>query len=232
MEKEESNYKSIKEWREDERPRERLEKKGAASLSDSELLAIIIGHGTRSKSAVDLGKELLEKYKNLTNLTKCSIKELRKVHGIGPVKAINLSAAFEIGKRLKGEEFNIREAITKPDDILRILVPRFISERLEKFELILLNNANIVLDIRTLSNGSVDSTVVDVKEAMRIALLEGATAIILVHNHPSGNLNPSSQDIALTKNFVEAGKFLNIKILDHFIISGEKYYSFKEKNLI
>jgi len=209
----ESKYKSIRYWKEDERPRERLILHGAASLSDSELLAILISSGTKGFSAVDAARELLDKYSSIT-------------------KAVKLAAAFEMSKRIKAEPFSSKKIFRTPEDVANYYIPRFQGERVETFLTLLLNSTNQVFREVEVTKGSLNSSIVHPREVFRVAITESAAAIILIHNHPSGNSEPSKEDLLITKQLAEAGKIIDIKVLDHIIIAGDSFTSFAQKGLI
>ncbi|NCC73481.1 MAG: JAB domain-containing protein [Sphingobacteriia bacterium] len=224
---------SIKNWLEDDRPREKLLLKGKNSLSDAELIAILIASGNKNESAVDLSKRILKSVEgNLIELSKLSVNELEKFKGIGEAKAISIVAALELGSRRRGAEALERKSITSSHDAFEVLQMHVSDPNYEQFFVILLNRGNKVLKTVIISQGGVTGTVVDPKKIFKIAIENGATAIILGHNHPSGNTTPSSADINLTDKIVGAGKLLDINILDHIIIGADKYYSFADNGQI
>ncbi len=224
---------SIKEWAEEDKPREKMLLKGKGSLSDAELVAILLGSGTGGVSAVDLAKEVLATYQNdLSKLGKVSIKDLMKFKGIGEAKAVTIAAALELGRRRQTTQVKEKPKITSSHDAY--LCVHALMEDLphEVFKIILLNRNNRVTKIDTISSGGVAGTVVDPKVIFKKALDEQASSIILTHNHPSGNLKPSQADLNITKKLVAAGKTLDINVLDHLIISENGYYSFLDEGLI
>lgn len=224
---------SIKNWLEDDRPREKLLLKGKNSLSDAELIAILIASGNKNESAVDLSKRILESVEgNLIELSKLSVNELEKFKGIGEAKAISIVAALELGSRRRGAEALERKSITSSHDAFEVLQMHVSDPNYEQFFVILLNRGNKVLKTVIISQGGVTGTVVDPKKIFKIAIENGATSIILGHNHPSGSTTPSSADINLTDKIVGAGKLLDINILDHIIIGADKYYSFADNGQI
>lgn len=224
---------SIKNWLEDDRPREKLLLKGKNSLSDAELIAILIASGNKNESAVDLSKRILESVEgNLIELSKLSVNELEKFKGIGEAKAISIVAALELGSRRRGAEALERKSITSSHDAFEVLQMYVSDPNYEQFFVILLNRGNKVLKTVIISQGGVTGTVVDPKKIFKIAIENGATSIILGHNHPSGSTTPSSADINLTDKIVGAGKLLDINILDHIIIGADKYYSFADNGQI
>lgn len=223
---------SIKDWRPDEQPREKMMLHGAKSLSDSELLAIFIGNGTRGESAIDLAKKLLNKYKSITELASCSITQLKSVKGIGDAKAVTIAAAFEAAKRIKVSPFDKKRINRSPGDIAEYYMPQFIGVKNEYFYVLLMNSANQIFREVIVSQGTLDTSLVHPREVFRHAITESAASIILMHNHPSGNPSPSIQDKNITKQLQEAGIIIGIKVLDHLIIAGEEYFSFVENGLI
>jgi DNA repair protein RadC len=228
----EPTYRAIRELRADERPRERLLRYGAETLADAELLAILIGSGTRGFSALDVARELLRRFENLTELSRRDVSELRSVPGIGQVRAIVLAAAFELVRRIQAEPFTARKVIRSPEDVARMYIPRLRGARKESFRVLLLNSANQVQREVLVSEGTLDASLVHPREVFRLAITESARSIILLHNHPSGNAEPSPQDIAITRQLVSAGKLLDIPVLDHIIIAGEGYTSLRERQLL
>jgi DNA repair protein RadC len=228
----EPRHLAIHEWREDERPRERLLKSGAHTLSDAELLAILISKGTKSFSALDVARELLKHFKDLTGICSRDVSELSKIRGIGQVKAITMAAVFEIARRIESEPFSLKKIFRSPQEIANFYIPRFRGARTEKFWILLLNSANQVFREVLVSEGSLNASIVHPREVFRIAITESAASIVLLHNHPSGNTEPSREDIAITKQLVSAGELIDIKVLDHIIIAGETYTSLAEKQLM
>jgi DNA repair protein RadC len=226
------NNKTIKDWQPDDRPRERLLKHGASSLSDSELLAIILRTGTKEMTAKDMGMLLLERYGEFSGIEKLDIADLIKIKGIGKTKAITLAAVFEIARRTKAAPFNKNKEIKNPSDIARAYIPKMQSLRTEEFHVLLLSTANIIIRDVVISRGGLNSTVVHPREVFKNAISEMAAAVILLHNHPSGNLSPSQNDINITKQLTDAGKVIGIPVFDHIIIGGNDFYSFKANGLI
>lgn len=224
---------SIKNWAIDDRPREKLLSKGIASLSDAELIAILIGSGNRNESAVELSRRILNSEdNNLNELSKKSIADLMKFKGIGEAKAISIVAALELGKRRKSAEIIEKKQISSSNDVFDFFNTFLGDLSYEEFWIVILNNSNKIIDKHKISQGGISETTVDVRLIMKLALDKLASGIILCHNHPSGNLKPSSADIELTMKIFEAGKTLNIKILDHIIISNSKFYSFADNGVV
>ncbi|MBS1621299.1 MAG: DNA repair protein RadC [Bacteroidetes bacterium] len=226
------NY-SIKNWAKDDRPREKLLSLGADALSHSELLAILIHHGTKEMSAVDLAKQILEKGKNnLNELGKLSVKELMKTKGIGPAKAVTIAAALELGRRRQSSTALEKPAISNSHELAQYLHPKLKDYRHEVFAVLFLNRANRVNHFKVISEGGITGTVADPRIIMKTALEENAVNIVLCHNHPSGSLKPSRADEDLTKKIKEAARYFDISILDHIIVSEEGYYSFADEGLL
>ncbi|MBG8552537.1 MULTISPECIES: RadC family protein [Hymenobacter] len=224
---------SIKAWAEEDRPREKLLQKGRAALSDAELMAILLGSGTARLSAVDVAKLVLNAVQNdLNALARLSVKELMKQKGIGEAKAITIIAALELGRRRKEADVPARATITSSADIYRVIRPHLQDLPHEEFWVVLLNRANVVMRTVSISRGGVAGTVADPKLIFKEALEQLASSIILVHNHPSGNRNPSAADIALTRKLKEAGQFLDLPILDHLIYTDAGYYSFADEGTL
>jgi len=223
----------ITEWAVEDRPREKLIQKGTASLSDAELLAILISSGTKHKSAVDLGRELLLIVNNnLNSLGKLSINDLKKLHGIGPARAVTIAAALELGRRRKLAEMPEMPQIKCSRDVYDIFQPLLSDLSHEEFWILFLNRSNRIINRMKLSQGGISGTVTDVRIVMKKAIEYLASGIIVCHNHPSGNLNPSESDSKITQKIKEAGNLMDIQLLDHLIISDNDYYSFADNGLI
>ena len=222
---------SIKNWAEDDKPREKLMLKGKSVLSDAELLAILIGSGSRNESAVGLCQRILKSVdNNLNALGKLSITQLSNFKGIGEAKAISIIAAMEIGRRRRAEDALELDKIISSKTVFEIMQP-IIGELIhEEFWVLYLNNSNKVLAKSQISKGGITGTVVDKRLIFKIAFENNATAIILTHNHPSGKLEPSQADIEITKELKLAGKQLDVRVLDHIIITEHGYFSFADEN--
>lgn len=230
MKKTEKVFSSIKTWAADDRPREKLMAKGAEALSDSELLAILIGNGHRDKSAVDLARELLQLgNNNLSELGRVDINALCSVKGIGSAKAITIAAALELGRRRHASAALSRSAISSSRDVAEFLRTTIKDNSREVFAILYLNRANKVCHFEIISRGGITGTVADPRIILRGALEKNATGIILCHNHPSGNLSPSEADRALTRKIAEGARLFDIVLLDHIIVSEEGYYSFADE---
>ena len=224
---------TIKAWAEEDRPREKLSLQGRRSLSDAELIAILIGSGSPSESAVELSKRILHSCSNdLNSLAKLSIPELCNFKGIGEAKAISIIAALELGRRRKEIETSELLKITSSKDIFNLLSPYFIDLLHEEFWIILLNRANKVVQKILISKGGQAGTIADPKIIFKAALINNAAFVILAHNHPSGNLKPSQADIDLTKKIKSAGILLDLLVLDHLIFADRAYFSFADEGLL
>lgn len=224
---------SIKNWGQDDRPREKLSKKGSSVLSNAELIAVLIGSGNRHENAVALGRRILSSNSNnLNELARLTIEDLKQFNGIGEAKAITILAALELGKRYRQEETRNITKITSSRMVFEIIQPILGDLPHEEFWILYLNNSNRVLQLVQLSKGGITGTLVDVRLVYKHALKLGAVAIILAHNHPSGNLSPSEADKNLTTKLKMAGENLDIKVLDHLIITENMYFSFADENLL
>jgi len=227
----ESPYK-ISRWPEKERPRERLLQQGAQHLTEAELLGILIGKGTRRKTAIDLARELLDRYESLENLFSRSPSELMKVKGIGSAKAATLSAAFQLVRRIQSKTSKGQPSFKRAKDVANLYLPLMKDLRKEVFRVLLLSRSNRLIKEVTISEGTLDASIVHPRDVFREALLESAAGVILLHNHPSGNPNPSEEDIRITKQLVEAGRVMGIKVYDHIILAGEDYRSLADEGMI
>ncbi|MDC1197981.1 DNA repair protein RadC [Algibacter sp.] len=224
---------SIKNWSQDDQPREKLLYKGKAALSDAELVAILIGSGNRQESAVDLCKRILANTNNnLSALGKLSIKQLMEYKGIGEAKAISIIAALELGRRRRGEEALEKNKITSSSSVFELMQPIIGELQHEEFWIIYVNNSNKVIQKNQLSKGGITGTLVDVRLVLKNALEVGATGLILAHNHPSGTLKPSEADKQITQKLKAAAQSLDIKVLDHLIITEKAYFSFADETIL
>lgn len=224
---------SIKQWSEDDRPREKLLAKGKAALSDAELVAILIGSGNRSESAVDLSKRVLASVENNLNaLAKLSVNNLMEFKGIGEAKAISIITALELGRRRRLEEALVQPKMNSSKVVFEIMQPILGDLQHEEFWVLYLNNSNAIIDKMQLSKGGITGTLVDTRLLFKKAMELTTTAIILAHNHPSGTLKPSKADKDLTSKIKQAGVTLDIKVLDHLIITEKAYFSFADSGEI
>lgn len=229
----ESSRLKITHWAEEDRPREKLLLKGKMALSDAELIAILIGSGTVALSAVDLAKQILQHVEyNLNDLAKLTIKDLQKFKGIGEAKAIAIISALELGRRRKESEPTKKPRITSSQNAYNVIAPHLLDLAHEEFWIIMLNKANVVIKKAQVSSGGVSGTIADPKIIFKKAVESLASSVILVHNHPSGNLKPSQADIMLTRKLKEAGKLLDIPVLDHLIFTDHNYYSFADEGMM
>lgn len=229
----ENKHLNIKDWSVQDRPREKLLAQGRKALSDAELIAILIGSGSRNESAVDLSKRILASVNNnLVDLARLEVPDLTKFKGIGEAKAISIVAALELGRRRKGTDKTIKSKITSSNDAYQALLPKLQDLNTEEFWVLMLNRQNEIIELKQISSGGVAGTVVDPKVIFKSALQFLASGIILSHNHPSGNLKPSKADIAITNKLKSAGESLEINVLDHLIISEQGYYSFADEGII
>jgi DNA repair protein RadC len=224
---------TIKEWSPEDRPREKMLLKGKASLSDAELVAILLGSGTGSLSAVDVAKNILQHAgNNLHTLGRLTVKDLVRIRGIGEARAVTVVAALELGRRRKDSSPEERPKITGSKDAYELLNGDLQDLPHEEFWILLLNRANRVIKKCQISQGGVAGTVADPKIIFKLAIDELASGMIIAHNHPSGNLSASQADMQLTQRLREAGKLLEIQVLDHLILAGHKYFSFADEGLL
>ena len=229
----ENNSLPIKSWAEDDRPREKMLLKGKSALSDAELVAILIGSGSKNESAVTLSKRILASVdNNLNSLGKLSVLELQKFKGIGEAKAISIITALELGRRRRLEEALELPIITSSKAVFNIMQPIIGELQHEEFWIVYLNNSNKVIYKDQLSKGGLTGTLVDVRLVFKRGIELNATAIILCHNHPSGKLQPSNADKQITSKLIKAGETLDIKVLDHLIVTENAYFSFADENLL
>lgn len=227
----EQEYKrlTIKDWAVEDRPREKMQKKGIGSLSDAELIAILLRSGNSDETAVTVAQRLLTlAQNNLNELGKFSLHQITQIKGIGEAKAITVLAALELGRRRKAVEAINRERVTSSHDVVEIFQPMLADLPHEEFWALLLNKANKVIDKVRVSQGGVAGTVVDVRIIVKTAVEKLASSIIIAHNHPSGNPKPSDKDIAITKKLKDAANLFDISILDHLIITDNECYSFAD----
>jgi DNA repair protein RadC len=214
-----------------DRPRERLLTGGAQVLTNQELLALIINSGTRRASSIDLAERLLSRWQSLRSLADASVEEIMQVSGIGTAKAASLLAALELGRRLMAQQGEVRPAIRGAADVANLIMPRLRDLAWEEFLAILLNTKHKVIEVKTVSVGHLNGTLVHPRELFRESVRRSAAAIILAHNHPSGDPEPSSDDLALTHRLQSAGQLLGIPVLDHIIIGDNRYVSLRERGL-
>lgn len=224
---------NIKQWAEEDRPREKMIQKGAEALSDAELLAILIGSGNTEESAVSLMQRVLASCGNdLNQLGKWEVHDFSHFKGFGPAKSITIMAALELGKRRKLQERPERATIFSSKDIYELFHPLLCDLAYEEFWVLLLNQASRVIDKTRISRGGIDQTTADVRSILREALIQRATQIALIHNHPSGNPRPSTEDQRLTQLVQKGAQTMNIRLIDHVVISDGKYFSFNDEEMI
>jgi DNA repair protein RadC len=230
---EDSKPLNIREWSPEDRPREKLLLKGTSALSEAELVAILIGSGTTKTSAVELAKKVLVlSNNNLNELARLSVKDLMKIKGIGEAKAITIVAALELGRRRKAQDMEEKPKISSSKDAFDLIQGDLMDLPHEEFWVLLLNRMHQVVKKKRVSEGGVSGTVADPKIIYKLALEDLASGVIVAHNHPSGNLKPSQSDIDLTRKLKEAGRMLEIQLLDHLIIANRNYFSFADEGLI
>lgn len=222
----------IKEWPEEERPREKLLKNGPQVLSDAELLALLIGSGTDSVTAVDLARRLLVEYQNLTVLASKGIAEFIRMKGIGPACGARMLAAFEVGRRIEVGKKKKVIKIDSPKDIVRFYLPMSRNLKQEVFQVVLLDSGNKVIRDVKISHGTLNASLVHPREVFKAAVDYLAAGIILLHNHPSGDPNPSGEDRKITSQLTKAGEVMGIPVLDHIILAGDGYFSFANEGLL
>ncbi len=233
MKKIKNEYTSIKNWASDDQPSYKLIKSGVNSLSNAELLAILLRTGTQHQSAVELSRKILETSKNnLHELAKMGLKDLQKMKGIGETKSIIIAAALELGRRRHSSDFLRKPQIRCSTDIAEYLKSAFQDLAYEIFAVVYLNRANKIVHFEIISRGGITGTVADPRLILKFALEHNATSIVLSHNHPSGNLQPSKADEDITSKINHAAAFLDIKLLDHIIVSNEGYFSFMDEGLL
>lgn len=225
---------TIKDLAVEDRPREKLLHKGMASLSDAELLAILIGSGSRKESAVDLARKIMAGFNNnLNELGKAEVNELTgRFHGIGEAKAVTIVAAMELGRRRRLEESLEKPTIRSSTDAFNIMNPQIGDLPHEEFWILMLSRSNRLIHQYNLSKGGMTGTVIDVRMVMKRALETRASSLILVHNHPSGNIRPSDADIRITEKLRDAGKIMEVPVIDHIIVTDNSYFSFADENLL
>lgn len=228
-----TNNHTISSWAEDDRPREKLIHKGKAALSDAELLAILLRSGTANETAVDVSKKILRHCSNnLAELSKMTVHELMTLKGVGLAKALSIIAALELGRRRRETDIRIKQTITGSRDVFEYFQSELADGIYESFWILLLSRANKIIRKISVSEGGISGTVADPKKIFKLSIDHNAVAIILCHNHPSGNIRPSEADIQLTRKLSEGGKLLDISVLDHIIIGDSNYFSFADEGMM
>ena len=229
----EQQHISIKHWAEDDRPREKLITKGKQTLSDAELIAILIASGSRNETAVQLSQRILASHSNnLNELAKLSINDLKKFKGIGEAKAITVIAALELGRRRKEVDVQKQDVVKTSKDAYAHIAPKLSDLPHEEFWILLLNRSNKIIRTELVGRGGVSGTVADVRLILKSAVEHLASSIVLSHNHPSGNLQPSKEDINLTQKVKQAAALFDIQVIDHIIVGDANYYSFADEGLL
>ncbi|MCP4724043.1 MAG: JAB domain-containing protein [bacterium] len=231
--KEKTFYRStIKDWPEDERPREKLLKFGPSQLSDAELLAILLRTGSGESTAVDLARNLMSQENNLKRLSERAVGELKELKGIGDAKALTLISAFELGRRLASGGPEQNEKVVTPWSVAEKYIPMLESLKQEEFRVLHLNSANRIIGEEIVTKGSLNASIVHPREVFKKAITDSAASIIVIHNHPSGNPEPSREDRMVTEKLKNAGEIVGIELIDHIVIAGKQYYSFAENKLL
>jgi DNA repair protein RadC len=223
----------IKSWPEGDRPREKLLKRGARALSNSELLAILLRTGVQGNSAIDLARQIIDKFGTFRNMNHTDMREWKEFKGLGPAKIAQLQAALEIGRRFREDEvLSVKQKIASARDVVTIIMPQMRDLKTEVFKVVYLNSNNRIMDISDAATGTVNHAMPIVREIIHAALQKFAAAIICVHNHPSANITPSPEDKKFTQELTAAGKLMGIKVLDHVIIGDGSYFSFADEGLM
>ncbi|MDX2250465.1 MAG: DNA repair protein RadC [Bacteroidia bacterium] len=222
---------TIKDWAVEDRPREKLLQRGIEALTDAELIAILLASGTRERSAIDLAREMIETVGGLPQIAQADVAELTQLKGIGKAKAITVIAAFELGRR-KLLKISETPRLTHSESVAKYLSPRLADLKQEVFYVLFLNRNNEIIAEKQIFRGGVSATIIDPRIVFREAIHHLASAIILSHNHPSGNLTPSQADIEITRKLISGGKVFDIQVLDHIIVSARGYYSFADQGLL
>jgi len=223
----------IRNWPTDDQPREKLLKKGAGALTNSELLAILLRTGIKGTSALDLARRIIEKFGTFRNMSHTDLREWKLFKGLGPAKIAQIKAALEIGRRFREDEgLSIKQKIDSAQDVVNMLLPQVRDLKTEVSKIVCLDSDNQIIDISDAATGTVNQALPIIREIIHTALQKYATAIICVHNHPSGNTTPSPEDKQFTKELSAAGKLMGIKVLDHIIIGGDAFYSFANDGML
>ncbi len=222
----------IKDWPEDERPREKMIQHGLLALSDAELLAILINAGTGQITAVDVAKTMLTQCRTLKGIAELTVDDLKTFRGIGTARAVGIAAAFELGRRVNVEKFDAAPVFLSPADVAARYTPMVRDLKQEVFMVASLNSSNRLISEQTITTGLLNSSLTHPREVFRKAIIEHAASVILIHNHPSGNCEPSDEDVRVTRQIVEAGQIIGIPVHDHLVLTASKYTSFAERGLL
>ena len=223
----------IRSWPQDDRPREKLLKKGAGALSNSELLAILLRTGAKGVSAIDLARQIIDKFGTFRNMSHTDMREWKEFKGLGPAKIAQIKAALEIGRRFREDEvLSVKQKIVSAHEVVNIIMPQMRDLKTEVFKVVYLNSNNGIIDISNAATGTVNQAIPIVREIIHEALQKFAAGIICVHNHPSANISPSPEDKKFTQELAAAGKLMGIKVLDHIIVGDDTYYSFADQGLM
>jgi DNA repair protein RadC len=223
----------IRNWPRDDRPREKLLTKGPGALTNSELLAILLRTGVAGTSAIDLARQIVEKFGNFRNMSHTDMREWKEIKGLGPAKLAQIMAALEIGRRFREDEaLIVKQKIASAQDIMEIILPQMRDLKTEVSKVVYLNSDNRIIDINDVALGTVNHAMPIIREIFHSALQKYAAAIICIHNHPSGNIAPSPEDNIFTKELTAAGNLMGIKVLDHIIIGGDSFYSFANDGVL
>ena len=221
---------NVRQWNEADRPREKCVERGLSSLSDAELIAILLRSGTQKETVVDMAKRLLSQCENsLSQLSEWSLRDLQQIHGIGQTKAVTLQVAFELRRRQLAETVRVKRRLSSPEEVYEFMQPRNVYLEHEEFWVLYLNQSSMLLKVDCVGKGGLTTTIVDVRLLLKRALELSSTCIILCHNHPSGDVLPSKIDDKLTRQIVEAAKLLNIEVMDHVVVGREGYYSYRQE---
>jgi len=230
---EKSKAAGIRNWPRDDRPREKLLKKGADALTNSELLAILLRTGIKGASAIDLARQIIEKFGTFRNMSHTDLREWKSFKGLGPAKIAQIKAALEIGRRFREDEvLSIKQKIASAQDVVNMLLPQVRDLKTEVSKIVCLDSDNQIIDISDAASGTVNQALPIIREIIHTALQKYAAAIVCVHNHPSGNTTPSPEDKKFAKELSAAGKLMGIKVLDHIIIGGDTFYSFANDGML
>jgi DNA repair protein RadC len=229
-----AQYRTIKEWPEQDRPREKLLDRGAESLTEAELLAIVLrtGNASTGESALDHGRVLLQQFGGLKGIDGASVQSLKDVKGIGPAKAAQIKASLELARRLRAEKWSAGEALRSAEDVFRHFRDQLAQQKREIFYVVLLNNKNRKIREVKISEGSLTASLVHPREVYNPVIRESAAAVIFVHNHPSGDPSPSPEDIEITRRLKEVGEVMGIRVLDHVVVGADRYFSFTDKGML